>query len=148
VIEHLDDDARGLEALLPLLAPNARVFITVPAQPWLFGVHDELNRHRRRYTARSLRAAMTAAGLQPIETTHCNTLLSPALIPAILWRNHRRAGHHFEVRSRLDPLLERTFAFERHLLRRVRLPFGLSLLAVARAARPTLEPSAGAIRRS
>jgi hypothetical protein len=32
----------------------------------------------------------------------------------------------------LDPLLERVFASERHVVRRGSLPFGVSLLAVAR----------------
>jgi SAM-dependent methyltransferase len=132
VIEHLDDDVTALASLKPLLKPNGAIVITVPALPWLYGVHDRINEHRRRYSASLLSSRLAAAGLDPIKRSYFNTLLCPLLIPAIAWRNFRRAGHHFEVRSRLAPALEAVFKSEQRLLNLCHLPFGLSLFAIAR----------------
>ncbi len=131
VLEHLEDDVAALRAARRLLGEHGTLFVTVPALPWLFGIHDEINEHRRRYTRTSLSTALTAAGFRTAQISYFNMLLCPLLLPAICWRNLRRSGHHFEVRTRLAPLLERVFGFERHLMRYLRLPFGLSLFGMA-----------------
>ncbi|UCE60091.1 MAG: class I SAM-dependent methyltransferase [Phycisphaerales bacterium] len=143
VIEHLDDDIGALRSVRDLLDSDGVLFVTVPALPRLYGIHDEINEHRRRYTRSSLLHALTAAGFPGAHISYFNMLLSPLLIPAIFWRNLRRAGHNFEVRSRLAPILERVFGAERILMRHTRLPFGLSLLATAEPARS--EPSTIAV---
>ncbi len=130
VIEHLDDDVAALRCVRSLLKPGGKVVITVPALPWLFGVHDEINEHRRRYSETLLRGCLAESGFSSVHSSYFNTLLSPLLIPAIAWRNVRHVGHHFELKSRLSPVLECIFKAERHLMRRGRLPFGLSLFAV------------------
>lgn len=131
VIEHLNDDVGALRCAHNLLMDGGAIFVTVPALPWLYGIHDEINHHRRRYTDVLLSDALAAAGFVRVRTSYFNTLLSPLLIPAILWRSYRRSGDNFEVESRLSPLLERVFSFERFLVGCVRLPFGLSLFATA-----------------
>lgn len=131
VIEHLDNDVDALRYARGLLDRSGALLVTVPALPWLFGIHDEINEHRRRYTRSSLRAALVGAGFRAPRLSYFNTLLSPMLIPAILWRNRRHSGHNFEVRTRLDSLFEGVFGFERHLMCFVSLPFGLSLIAIA-----------------
>ena len=136
VLEHLEDDVAALRAARRQLAEHGTLFVTVPALPWLFGIHDEINEHRRRYTRTSLSTALTAAGFRTAEISYFNMLLCPLLLPAICWRNLRRSGHHFEVRTRLAPLLERVFGFERHLMRYLRLPFGLSLFGIAEGVCP------------
>lgn len=137
VLEHLEDDVEALRCLRGLLENGGTLFVTVPAQPWIFGIHDEINEHRRRYSRRSLNAALSSAGLAPVRVSYFNLLLSPMLIPAICWRNFRRSGHNFQLRSRMDPVLQRVFEFERHLMQHVRLPFGLSLLAVSQRGEET-----------
>lgn len=131
VIEHLDDDVACLRAAREVVADDGVLVVTVPALPWLFGIHDEYNEHRRRYTAGSLRRALREAGFGRVRVSYFNFLLSPMLVPAILWRNMRRSGHNFEVRTALDPLLEHVFGLEKHVVSRLPLPFGLSLIAVA-----------------
>ena len=63
VVEHVEDDARLLADVRELLAPEGRVFITVPAYQWLWSTEDDDAGHFRRYTAASLSAALGAAGL-------------------------------------------------------------------------------------
>jgi SAM-dependent methyltransferase len=54
VIEHIENDRSAVAALSELTRPAGRILITVPALPCLFGHHDVVLGHYRRYTRRSL----------------------------------------------------------------------------------------------
>jgi glycosyltransferase involved in cell wall biosynthesis len=58
------DPAAVLGNVAAALAPGGRAVVTVPHGPRLFGPLDQHVGHRRRYTHATLRAALTAAGLQ------------------------------------------------------------------------------------
>lgn len=62
VIEHIDDDSRALRELGRLLNPTGSLIVSVPALPELFSQFDEVQGHRRRYTAESLRNCLERAG--------------------------------------------------------------------------------------
>jgi 2-polyprenyl-3-methyl-5-hydroxy-6-metoxy-1,4-benzoquinol methylase len=64
VIEHLDDPVSALRRACALLGPKGAVLVTVPALPWLWTSHDDLNHHRRRYTRTQLNGEFSAAGLE------------------------------------------------------------------------------------
>jgi SAM-dependent methyltransferase len=142
VLEHVDDEAGALRACRTLLAPGGRLVLTVPAYAWLWSRHDELLGHRRRYTAGSLRAAVRGAGLAIERLTYFNTLLAPPIMAVRLVRSLlRRPGHDLErPRPLVNELLARAFASEAGLLRMSSLPFGISILLVARAADSTSCP--------
>lgn len=55
VLEHLSDDALAARKFHGLLKPGGVVFISVPAMPSLFGYHDVMLGHYRRFTMRNLR---------------------------------------------------------------------------------------------
>jgi len=63
VIEHIDDDRFASQQLGRLLRPAGRLIVSVPALPELFSEFDEVQGHRRRYTAESLRRCLEGAGL-------------------------------------------------------------------------------------
>lgn len=136
VLEHIEADVAALAALRRLLRPGAAILMTVPAYPWLWGPHDLHLHHHRRYTIRSVEQACSRAGLRVTRWSFFNTLLFPLALAA---RCHDRIRHGDAGGTRTPPaplnaLLRAVFAFERHLLRLVRLPFGLSLLVLARPA--------------
>lgn len=134
VIEHLDDDVAALAALGEKVGAGGHVVVTVPALPWLWSEHDDANQHRRRYTHRTLEDSMTAAGLVVEHISYFNMLLLPMVAIARLVERVRPGGGGGDFDRSLGPfdrLLERVFAFERHLVPRVRLPIGVSLIAVA-----------------
>ena len=139
VLEHVDDDAAVLAAAARLLRPGGTLLVTVPALPCLWGSQDVVSHHKRRYTARSLCGAFSRAGLRPAWHTYFNTALLPAI--AFVRVARRLLGRVDEARSDFEQgrpglvneILARVFALERHLVGRVRLPVGVSLLAVARA---------------
>lgn len=132
VLEHLDDDAAGLAEAARALRPGGRLLITVPALPALWGPHDELNHHRRRYTRAMLRDRVVIAGFRVERVTYFNTLL----LPLAWWerttaRRRHRPALVTQPAAFVNAVLRRIFALERPLLRRVDLPIGLSLLLVA-----------------
>jgi len=133
VLEHLDDDAGALAEMVRVCRPGGRIWITVPALPWLWSEHDRANRHRRRYTASTLRRLLAPSGCRPLRMSYFNTLL---LLPAAglrLW--DRLKPRSATPRSDLGAggvhghLLEALFAWERHPLKHMNLPIGLSLFA-------------------
>lgn len=63
VIEHIDDDCHALQQLGRLLKPTGCLIVSVPALPELFSEFDEVQGHRRRYTAELLRSCLERAGL-------------------------------------------------------------------------------------
>src|SRR5581483_11481363 len=91
VIEHCDDDRAVLAECARVLAPGGHLLVSVPAYGWLWSANDELNQHRRRYTARALRRRLAEAGLAPVRVTYNNFfVLPPAMARLGLERLLRR----------------------------------------------------------
>lgn len=138
VIEHLEDDLAALKELRRTVAPGGSLLVTVPAYQWLWSGHDEINHHHRRYTRRSLQRVAEAAGWQQARTTYFNSLLLPAaIVLRVLDRlSTKTTESSLDLWVPPEPLnwvLERPLAIEAALIKRgVRIPAGLSLLAVFR----------------
>ncbi|PYN81902.1 MAG: SAM-dependent methyltransferase [Candidatus Rokuibacteriota bacterium] len=134
VIEHVDDDGAALAAACRAVAAGGLLVVTVPAYRWLWSGHDEVLGHRRRYTAAGLRAVVERAGFSVLRVSYFNSLLFPMVALVRLWKGLRGDRGHDLRRpaAPLNRLLERVFAFERHLVPRVALPFGASLLLIGR----------------
>ena len=135
VIEHIEDDAGAVRSLARVLRPGARFVMTVPAYGWLWSEHDERHHHKRRYTRAASRRLLESAGLVVEKCSHYNTLLTPLVV---LRRGVARlSGAAFKPDDAMPPpflnsLLAGVFGFERHLLRLGSLPFGISILCIAR----------------
>ena len=132
VLEHIDDDRAALKALGQRLKPGGRLLITVPAHPWMWSAHDEVNHHKRRYTRRTLRAAIADAGLRLEMLGWFNSLLFPLAAAA---RVAGRITGKADSDDKLPPgpinsLFEAVFGLERYALGRMPLPPGVSLAAI------------------
>ena len=55
VLEHIEDDARVLNHIHPLLVDGGHLLIQVPALQWLFSQHDKSLGHYRRYNKAMIR---------------------------------------------------------------------------------------------
>lgn len=136
VLEHIGPDSESLSALRTVMKPGAFVLITVPAFAFLWSKHDELHHHKRRYVKSSLQRVIAGAGLQTIRVTYFNTVLFP-LIAAVRLKESLFPGSD-TMRELTVPgagingILESVLRMESRLLHRMGLPFGVSLLAVAR----------------
>jgi SAM-dependent methyltransferase len=135
VLEHIEDDGATLRQLAARLKPGGRIFLTVPAYPWLFVRHDRLHHHFRRYTKSTLKQRLAEAGLQVDYINHWNFFFFPL---ALFARLTDRFGIPREQTlgtktppPALNGLMRCLVSSERHLLKHVPLPFGLSMIVVA-----------------
>lgn len=141
VLEHLDDEAGALREMRRVLRPGGTLLLSVPAYPWLWSEHDEALGHCRRYTHATLMRALAHAGLQPV---HCSFAICLPLLPVAalrilqqLIRSRRRSARtaHLRLPAVLNRLLIRYLTLEARVVSRGRLPFGVSLIALAQADR-------------
>ena len=50
ILEHLDDDAKGISEFYRVLSKGGMLILTVPAFKFLWGIQDEVTAHKRRYS--------------------------------------------------------------------------------------------------
>ncbi|HWH17181.1 MAG TPA: class I SAM-dependent methyltransferase [Allosphingosinicella sp.] len=135
VLEHVEADREALASIARKLKPGGRILITVPAHPWMWSAHDEVNHHRRRYTRKTLRKVIAEAGLKLDMMSWFNSLLFPLAAAA---RLAGRVTGKEDSDDRLPPapvnkLFEFLFGLERHAIGRVSLTPGVSLAAIVSA---------------
>jgi len=84
VLEHVEEDAKLLNATLQHLKDGGYLLVTVPALPFLMSAHDRYLGHYRRYTLESLRDLIASNKcLIPICTHYYFASILPIAIP---WR--------------------------------------------------------------
>ncbi len=137
VLEHIEDDRAALQAIAARLAPGGTLLLTVPQHPWMWSGHDVANHHFRRYSKASLSAAFAGSGLRVDMLQSFNSLLFPlAVAQRLAARASGREGLDDEQPpALLNGLFTTIFGLERHLVGRVPMPPGLSLIALASRAR-------------
>jgi ubiquinone/menaquinone biosynthesis C-methylase UbiE len=135
VIEHLDDDVRGLGEIRRVLKPGAPAVIFVPAFQALWGPNDDQSGHKRRYRLDGLKSAATAAGLTIEHISYANIAM---FLPIWVGRKILQLfGREEQAENRINnplinKLLSRIFTSEAGWLRRRSLPFGVSIVCVVR----------------
>jgi len=132
VLEHVDDTA-ALAELRRVVRPGGLLVLTVPAAPWLWSHRDAAAGHRRRYTRRSLEAALAAAGFAPLELGGYQCALFPAVAASRLLG--RRGPRLRDAEERPPALVNAALAWinrREAALGPGRLPFGSSLAAACR----------------
>jgi 2-polyprenyl-3-methyl-5-hydroxy-6-metoxy-1,4-benzoquinol methylase len=138
LIEHVRDDHQLAREIARVLHPGGIAVMSVPAHKVLWSTHDVALHHFRRYEKAEFRSLIETAGLEPVKFTYA---VSTAYFPAMLYRRVRTAmlGKRAPVRTDefplpkpLNSLLRASMAMEARWLRHRNLPFGLSLMCIAR----------------
>lgn len=137
VLEHTDNDCTALKEVLRVLKPEGWLIVTVPAYGFLWTEHDEALHHRRRYTSHELRNKMTNAGFDMRRCTYFITLLFFPIFflrfaQSLTKKSIEPKTSHMILPGWLNALLVRLLDVERWMLRWINLPFGVSVVAVAR----------------
>lgn len=135
------DDARAVREFARVLRPGGMLYLQLPAFDRLRSHHDAAVHTRHRYRAGELRRLIEDAGLRVRRLTYANALLFPA---AAGWRAVHLLGspeqtEHSDVHPVPAPVnttLRTLLSLEAPLIRRMNLPFGLSVIGVARKPAP------------
>ncbi len=80
VLEHLKDDIDYLSKLRNLLRDNGRILVSVPAHPFLWSSHDDLNHHFRRYSKKSFLELVSQTRLKIVDIRYWNSSLFPLFV--------------------------------------------------------------------
>jgi SAM-dependent methyltransferase len=132
VVEHIEDDVAALRAMAACLKPGGKILVTVPAHRWMWSAHDVVNHHHRRYSKATLAKAISDAGLRSNGLRYFNSLLFPLAAAARV--AGRMTGRDDSDDSPPPPVLNRLFEaifrFERHLVGRVPLSPGVSIVTL------------------
>lgn len=139
-------DAAALAECHRVLRPGGLLVVTDSAFAWLRSPHDDAVHGHRRYTRAELTQAIRAAGLTLLFASYAYCLVFPAVAGVRLWRRRPAGGGSATAEARgsdvfplpgaLNGALGLVQAGERALLRLTRLPFGSSVVCVARKPAP------------
>jgi SAM-dependent methyltransferase len=139
VIEHIADDVGALAEARRVLRPGGLILISTPAYQILYANNDRVAHHQRRYTAALLDRRIRLAGLIPRRISYFNTLLFPAIAPAVLAGKLAerltppgdRTNLSLTLPASINSALAAIMSCEGRWLQRANLPFGHSLVALA-----------------
>lgn len=149
VLEHIDADTRVIAEVFEALRPGGLFFITVPQYQWMWSRLDELVHHKRRYDRRDLVEKLRRAGFDIVYTTSFVTALFPFMLLTRLRGRGRRSNDEkaefsaqVSLPGPLNALFDWVMRIDEAVLRTgASLPFGGSLLVVARRADPPPSPN-------
>lgn len=135
IFEHVADDRTAFAEAYRALAPGGALVLSVPAFRWLWGPHDVALMHHRRYTRAELRARLREAGFRVERLSYGVFLLFP-LVVAVRLLDKLRSGPARVSLPTVPPWLNAALialqSFEASLLNAFPLPWGSSVVAVAR----------------
>ena len=136
-LEHIPNDRAALKKIESVLEPGGIVLITVPAYQFLWSEHDVVNEHKRRYTKESMSTAISeSTGLTILRLSYFNTFFFIPIAVVRLIKNvlgiHTNGSDIVMPQKTLNSAMAWLFGVERFLLRYINLPFGTSLLCIAR----------------
>lgn len=142
-IEHIPDDLAAFRECLRVLRPGGKFVLSGPAYEWLWTHQDDVVHHQRRYTTSRVADVARRAGFIVEHRSYFNVTLFPIILGVLglvklkerlfpPGANDQSSNVSIPVPGPANALLARLLAAERHLVSRVSMPFGHSLILIAR----------------
>jgi SAM-dependent methyltransferase len=133
VLEHIEDDREMMREFYRIAKVGGRVILTVPSYLFLWGKHDELYGHKRRYTRARLVKVIEEANFHIEKLSYIYILF---FLPLYLLRKLKNLlrierDDFNRVPGILNKFLIWLNGLELHCLTRCNLPFGTSLFCIA-----------------
>lgn len=134
VLEHVADDRKVIEEAYRILRPGGKLLITVPAYKLLWGGHDELYGHYRRYRPDQVRRMVAETGFTVRSVTAFETVF---LMPLLLFRKLKRiigadkADDFVPVPAFLNTFLTNIICLDGAIAHAINHPVGVSIICTA-----------------
>ena len=138
------DDRRAIAELARVLATGGILVLNLPAFEFLRGAHDAFVSGHRRYTRGDVVRLVCGAGLEVVRITYWNAALFPAVAVVRQLRKTRQRTLQSDLRpipATLNRVLYTLLRLEAVWLRHGSLPFGTSVLCIARKPSPVPQVS-------
>ncbi len=140
VIEHIEQQDAAVAELYRVCKPGGWIYCSVPAFSFLWGSHDDVNHHKRRYTKKSITGVLGKRFIIEYSTYFNMLLFIPIWFSRGMLQRMRRTQKmvsDFESGSLVNSqffsrIFKAVFSIELILLRYFTLPFGVSILVRAR----------------
>jgi ubiquinone/menaquinone biosynthesis C-methylase UbiE len=131
-----DDERAALREMFRVLRPGGHLVLNVAAMNMLTGNHSVLGGEVRRYSRAVLAERLTGAGFAVRRLTYTNAAIFPIVAAVRLLQRvsgHQESEHEISIPpAPLNAALSAVLAVEAAALRVMNMPFGSSLLALAR----------------
>lgn len=140
VVEHIEEDEELFKKVYKALKTHGKILITVPANKKLWGRYDEVALHKRRYTKVELMKKLNDSGFTIEKISYFVSWLLPVLL-LFRYINNKRSKNlnndeFLKKEIQIIPFLNTVFLWilemEAILIHFINLPFGSSLIAIAR----------------
>jgi len=140
VLEHIEDDNKFSRNIHRHLKKGSFVLVTVPAYQFLWSKLDEIVGHKRRYKRSELVLKFENNGFNVLMASYFNTILSPVfiiirLLQKISNKNQSLDDLIINVHPIINNILKRILMIEGELVQKFSLPFGTSIILLAKRKR-------------
>lgn len=136
LLEHVSDDEKAISEFYRVLKQGGLLILSVPSYQKLFSYWDKMLDHKRRYSIGQIKNLLENQKFKVIKLTYTNFFVFlPSLLIRFLKSGQRRArqiSDFMPVPNFFNFFLIFLYKIEAILLRRMDLPFGLSILVIAR----------------
>jgi len=145
VLEHVSDARATLMHALQLLDAEGALVLTLPAFPCLWTGHDDINRHVKRYTKKSLAELASESGMRILSCRY----FFHWMFPLKLFMHFKEmcfgacSGVPDVPRPWINEALMRLSIAEQKLFRNVRVSFGSSIIAIGEKQQPLSHENSG-----
>ena len=136
LLEHIEVDEQALKEFYRVTKKDGMLLMTVPAYRFLWSEHDEALGHKRRYGLKELKGKVLGAGFKIIKISYAITILFfPILVIRLLQKIFKPRKEPKTALIMLPGLMNSFFSstlyLEAMLLRKLYLPFGVSIICIA-----------------
>lgn len=135
VVEHIENDQHLVREFNRVLKPGGSLIITVPAHQWLWTYWDDILGHKRRHNQASVEALMKQANLKVEWISYFYSYLLPIACVFRLIKsktNKENSSDFVALPDWINRLLISFAEAETALIKYTKVPFGLSVVCVAR----------------
>jgi ubiquinone/menaquinone biosynthesis C-methylase UbiE len=127
VLEHIKNDKKVLQNIYATLKKRGKVVIALPAYSRLYGHHDRLIHHYRRYDKKAFSEMAKNVGFRIKSVRYtCSLLFFPFLLNQFIAKSNKAYIGKSKVEEKITPLLNFFCFLESNL----KLPFGINLLFI------------------